>query len=208
VSAWYAIKHGERPNEDYEAFRGREPSPLGMKAFMASAPSGADPAFDAAVERLRTEAEAAGEGGSESVAASTFRAILDMAFAAMFGHEASHLEVGPPYCAVSDRSRVEESGIWAVLLRVSSSDELYKPSSPVAGEVAADRCASRRIRLQRAVLSAGPLSAGEQQFVRRAAADIISTMLLTRVDAPNGRAVFRINDAYLYAHLRIIAVGG
>jgi hypothetical protein len=27
VSAWYAIKHGERPNEDYEAFRGREPSP-------------------------------------------------------------------------------------------------------------------------------------------------------------------------------------
>ena len=205
VSAWYAIRHGEHADEDYEAFRGRHPTNIGLRAFTASAPAKGDTALDSSIDQLRTEIEA---GRAESRTARIFQAILGFVFAAVLGHEASHLEAGPPFCAIADRSRVEESGLWSVLLRVSSSDELYRPSYPVSAEVAADRCASRRIRLETAVLKTGPLSAGDQEFVRRAAADVVSTMLLTRIDASTARPLFQINDAYLYPPVRMLALAG
>jgi hypothetical protein len=208
VSAWYALKHDEHPDEDYEAFRARQASPLGVKAFAASAPGSGHAALDGNIERLRTVLEVSGGSQPEGRSERIIQAILDLAFAAIFGHEASHLEAGPPYCAIEGRSRIEESGLWSVLLRVTTSGELYKPSSPVSGEIVADRCASRRIRLARALLESGPVTAGDQEFVRRAAADVISTILLTHNDVLSGRPLFRLNDAYLYPPLRILALAG
>jgi hypothetical protein len=208
VSAWYALQHSDRPGEDYESFRSRQPAPLGMAAFTAAAPAHGDSALDAKIEQLRNVMEANGGASPSQGLERLFQAILDLTFAAMFGHEASHVETRPPFCAITEPSRMEDSGLWSVLLRVSSSDELYKPSAPTPGEVAADRCASRRIRLERSVLSAGPLDAREQEFVRRTAADIISTILLTHVQDPSRRPVFRLNDSYLLPPLRMVALAG
>ena len=44
--------------------------------------------------------------------------------------------------------------------------------------------------------------------MRRAAADIVATILLTHTDAPGGRAAFVMNRAYLYPPMRILALAG
>jgi hypothetical protein len=208
VSAWYALKHGEAAGESYEAFRNRQPQPLGLGAFRSAAPGKGDTAFESSVEALRREVEAGGDQGPGSATAKVFQAVLGMTFAAIFGHEASHLEEGPPFCAIAEQSRVEESALWTVLLRVNASDELYKRNDAVREEVVADRCATRRIRYERASLQSGTLSANDQEFVRRAAADIISSLLLSHTDAPSGRPAFVMDRAYLYPPMRIMALAG
>ncbi len=207
VAGWYALQHSASENEDYEAFRMRQPSPLTPKAFAASAASRSDADFEAGLARLQAEAEAAG-GQPSSQTGQVFQAILNLTLAAVFGHEASHVETEAPYCAITNPSRVEQSGLWAVLLRVATSDELYKPESLVTDEVRADRCATRRIRLEVGALAAGTLTANEQAFARRAAADIVSAILLSHEVNASGRQVFRIVDGYLYPPMRIMALAG
>lgn len=205
--AWYAVRHAERPDEDYEAFRDRLPAHLGASAFSQSGPGRSDPAMERDIVKVMAEGEnvATDEPSREE---RVFQAVTNMTFAAMFGHEASHLESAPPYCAIDERSRTEDSGLWKVLLRVAFSDELYKASSPNQGEIAADRCAARRVRFERSVLEMGSLSPTDQDFVRRSAADILSTALLSPGLLGGGDAVFRINDAYLYPTLRMLALVG
>jgi len=157
VAAWYALRSSESPTDDYESFRLRQPSPLTLKAFAASAPGKSDAGFEAGLDQLRAEAETA-EGRPGSRNGRVFQAILNLTLAAVFGHEASHVETDTPYCAITDKSRVEDLGLWAVLLRVATSDELYKPASLVTDEVRADRCATRRIHLEVAMLATGTIT--------------------------------------------------
>jgi hypothetical protein len=204
VSAWYAMRHWD----DYETFRTRNPTPLGLSAFQASARGTADATFEQNLEALRSTMEASGANPPDDRVGRILQSMLNLEFAAIFGHEGSHLEEAPPYCAISEQSRAEESGLWSILMRVSASDELFKRASPVAAEVAADRCAMRRIRLERSVLAVGPLSTLDQTFVARAAADIISTLLLSHHNAPSGKPLFQISDAYMYPPLRMYALAG
>lgn len=204
LSAWYALAQSESPADDYEAFRLRQASPLGVAALRASNA----PAFRSALDGLRQASESAGAGYPEDGTALLFQSILDMVFAAILGHEASHIEDAPPFCSLAAPSRAEEARLWALLVRVNASGELFAPGQPDVGEVAADRCALRRIRVARAALEAGRLSARDQEFVRRAAADIVSTVLLVRA-APSGElSMTAANDRYLHGPLRIVALAG
>jgi len=210
VAAWYAIKHttGADEDEDYEMFRLRHPPRLGLSAFVAANDVTPGSTLATQIEDLRKRSE-----DTEVVPGATrtqlvFRATVDLVFSALIGHESSHLESQPPYCATEAASRVEETGLWKVLVRIASSDELYKPETPDVGEVRADRCATRRIRVARTSMEKTGLSAKDQDFSRRAAADIVSTMLLVRFDQDNKHPSMTLNDSYLYTPLRIAALAG
>lgn len=207
VSAWYAIEHRLDPEEDYEVFRNRHEPRLGLVAFKAVSNSDLDDAFTMSLDSLRrqSEAGAVAVGQRRHV---VFEGILNLVYAALIGHESAHIATAPPYCAITSQSRVEKTGLWAVLLRIAGSGELYKNQVPVVGELTADRCATRRIQVARGVLEKGTLSVNDQEFVRRAAADIISTMLFIRFDPAGRSPTITINDAYLYTPSRIVALAG
>lgn len=206
AGAWYTILYVQDDSSDYEAFRMSLPSRLGVTAFEVSAP-GRDAGLDAAIEQLRDEVEAIPAGGTGGRAAEIFLAIESLVFAALIGHESAHMETSPPYCGLDTPSRLEESGLWTVVSRVSTSDEFFQPQNPDVGELRADRCGARRVRLARDVIEAGTLSAADKAFARRAAADIVSTILLVRL-APGQKPTMTIDGSYLYAPLRIIVLAG
>jgi hypothetical protein len=181
AAAWYTTEHAADPGEDYESFRLRHPSHLGLASLQASKSLDEGRSQTTAIEALRKESEQAESGEAPTAASSIFEAILTLTFAAIIGHESSHLETVPPFCAVEQRSRLEENGTWDVLLRVEMSGELFQAGSPVREEVVADRCAMRRIRLARSAIDSGPLDERNKEFSRRAAADIISTLLFFRL---------------------------
>jgi hypothetical protein len=208
AAAWYTTEHAADPGEDYESFRLRHPSHLGLASLQASKSLDEGRSQTTAIEALRKESEQAESGEAPTAASSIFEAILTLTFAAIIGHESSHLETVPPFCAVEQRSRLEENGTWDVLLRVEMSGELFQAGSPVREEVVADRCAMRRIRLARSAIDSGPLDERNKEFSRRAAADIISTLLFFRLAPEDSSPVVTLGGSYLYPSLRIAALAG
>ena len=83
-----------------------------------------------------------------------FDAILDLALASVFGHEASHMEMGKPFCPIAEPGRGEEGGLLNVIVRIQGSGELFAKREVLQGEVTAGRCAARRVRLVRTALEA------------------------------------------------------
>ena len=208
VAAWYALEHAAEPGEDYEAFRLRHPSRLGLTAFQSSGSTDGTWPYAKGLASLRSESELVAPNVTRTSVGGIFDSILALTFAAIIGHESSHLETTPPFCAIEQRSRLEEMGTWDVLFRVETSGELFEAGNPVKEEVVADRCALRRIRLASAAIDAGPLDEPEKAFARRAAADITSTLLLLRIGPGASLRAIAVGDSYLYPALRIAALAG
>jgi hypothetical protein len=78
----------------------------------------------------------------------------------------------------------------------------------VVAEIVADRCGARHIHAVLAAQILRNLHDGDQEFTRRAAADLISTLLMGRVDAAHSKIEFQSLDSYLYPPLRMSILGG
>jgi hypothetical protein len=131
VAAWYALEHAAEPGEDYEAFRLRHPSRLGLTAFQSSGSADGTGPYAEGLASLRSESELVAPNVTRISVGGIFDSILALTFAAIIGHESSHLETTPPFCAIEQRSRLEEMGTRDVLFRVETSGELYEAGNPV-----------------------------------------------------------------------------
>jgi hypothetical protein len=203
-SAWYALMR--RRGEGYESFRLRMPDPVNVAAFHFADGSTADATLEARLAALpHTEEMLAGDE-----AARTFMITLNLVFAAVFGHEDSHLYEKTPYCGLSELSDVEASGLYRAIGRVQSSGELFKSNDPSPAEVNADRCATRRIKesVERYVRSLPSNVRQDLHFARRAAADIVAVVLLVHEGSAHPPIDASPVDGYLYPALRILALAG
>jgi hypothetical protein len=204
AAAWYAL--ARRSNESYESLRLRTADPIDETAFHFA--DGQTP--DTALEPLVSSLPHSEVTPARDEAGRTFLMTLDLVFAAVFGHEDGHLYEQAPFCGVAAPSRVEASGLYAVLLRVESSGELFKVGDLSPEEYRADRCATRRLReaIDRYTRQTPAAEQGDLVFARRAAADIVSFARLIHDPSPHPRPDTTAVPGYLYPALRMLALAG
>ena len=203
ATAWYAAQW--RRGETYDAFRNARGEKISLLA-LAFADGRSDVPSPDQLQLFIRPATSLTEADRERRA--MFDAILDLTLAAVFGHEAAHMETKPPYCPVTEASSAEAS-ILVIVKRVQLSDELFVHRDMVQGESTADRCATRRVRLVRSIMQGNPrLDPQMIDYATRAAADLVATGLAFGFRDEGGSLQFHDVPGYYYPAFRIALIVG
>ncbi len=183
AAAWLAQAHHRMGQPGYEVFRRAQPRAV-LTAFRAA--DGAADDFDAAewIEGIRSRAELRASRTSSAniddglaILDAVHARIIAYNFAALIGHEASHMfeEV----CPIAVHSSVEDRGLFDRIVTLQTSNELFCPRYPDSNEMRADRCAGRYLRrLDDRTIDDPADPNSNEVFARRAAADMIAFQAL------------------------------
>jgi len=198
ASAWVTRHYQTLHPVSYEAFWKADPEFVGH-AFQYADGVERDPASD----QLRQKAF-----NADLPSRSFFETLVEYNLAALLGHEVAHAH--DDKCPITAKAVVEESGLFASIVKDDQSGAIFAKHSPSPDEVGADRCGMRHIRALTERLSTKPATQGTSsaEVLARTASDMVVFQMVfgwrKYEQLPPGKYGMFSLDSYLYSPYRAI----